>query len=326
MKAIVHTKYGSPDFLELKEINKPIPNDLEVLIKVHASSINDWDFGLLEGKPYFMRCFYGLFKPSSKVKILGCDVSGSIEAMGKNVRRFRIGDNVYGDINACGFGGYAEYVCVNENALELKPDGLSFVEAAAVPHAATLAWQGLYDNGQFLPGKKLLVNGAGGGVGPIVLQLAKLHGVEVTGVDSKEKLTMLLSIGFDHVIDYEQEDFTRNGKSYDFIFDVKINRSPFDYLRALKPNGTYVTIGGSTVRFLQALLVGKWISKTKKKNIRILGLEANRGLAEMKELLEAGKIKPIVEGPFALSEVPEAMRLYAEAQQKGRIVIKCSQD
>ena len=319
MKAIINSRYGSPDLLELKEVDKPVPDDDEVLIMVYASSVNDWDAGLVKGTPLALRPFFGWLKP--RVQIIGCDVAGVVESVGKNVKRFQPGDAVYGDIHACGFGAYAEYVCVDENALEPKPSTLSFEEAAAIPHAATLAWQGLYDKGQLQSGQELLINGAGGGVGPIALQLAKLHGLEVTGVDSGEKLTLLRSMGFDHVIDYRQEDFTRSGNTYDLILDVKTNRSPFDYARALKPNGCYVTVGGSMVRLLQTLLFGGWISRTKQKDMRILALQANRGLAEMAELFETGKIVPIVEGPYSLSEVPEAIRLFSKAEQKGRIVI-----
>ena len=319
MKAIINSRYGSPDLLELQDVDKPVPAGDEVLIRVHASSVNDWDLGLIEGKPLVLRPVFGWFKP--KVKILGCDVAGVVESVGKNAKRFKPGDAVYGDIHACGFGAFAEYVCANEDALEEKPPKLSFEQAAAIPHAATLAWQGLYDKGQLRSGQTLLINGAGGGVGPIALQLAKLHSVEVTGVDSGEKVPMLREMGFDHVIDYTKQDFTRSGNTYDLIFDVKTSRSPFDYARALKPGGCYVTIGGSVVRLLQVQLLGRWIARTKNRSIRLLTLQANRGLAEMAELFETGKIVPIVEGPYPLSEVPEAIRLFSKAGQKGRIVI-----
>ena len=316
MKAIVYTKYGSPDVLELQEVEKPIPKDDEVLIKVHAASINDWDWGLLQGK---QPRFWGLLKP--KYKILGCDIAGRVEAVGIRVKQLQPGDEVFGDLCASGFGGFAEYVCAPENALALKPVSMTFNEAAAIPQAAMLAVQGLLDKGQIQQGQKLLINGAGGGVGTFAVQIAKLYGVEVTGVDSLGKLDMLRSMGFDHIIDYAQEDFTKNGLCYDLILDVKTNRSVFDYTRALNPNGTYVTVGGSLPRIFLALILGPWISMISKKNIRIVGLKPNKDLAYMNALFEAGKLKPVIDGPYELREVPEAMRYFGEGNHKGKVVI-----
>jgi NADPH:quinone reductase-like Zn-dependent oxidoreductase len=273
MKAIVFTKYGTPDVLELKEIDKPVPKDDEVLIKVYAVSINDWDLGLLQGD-LINRLINGLFKP--KIKILGSDIAGRIEAVGKNVKKFQPGDEVYGDLSGS-WGGFAEYVCARENALALKPASMSFEEAAAIPQAAMLAIQGLRDKGQIQSGQKLLINGAGGGVGTFAVQIAKLYGVEVTGVDSSGKLDMMRSMGFDHVIDYKQEDFTKNGQRYDLILDVKTNRSIFDYTRVLSRNGIYVTVGGSLVRLLQALFLGPWISMISKKKICFVALKGKQG-------------------------------------------------
>ena len=318
MKAMVFTKYGTPDVLELKEVDKPIPRDDEVLIKVCAVSINDWDWNLLQGIPFINRLLYGLLKP--KKKILGSDIAGRIEAVGKNVDQFQPGDEVFGDLSG-DWGGFAEYVCARENALALKPAGMTFDEAAAIPQAAMLAIQGLRDKGQIQQGQKLLINGAGGGVGTFAVQIAKLYGVEVTGVDSSGKLDMLSSMGFDQVIDYTQEDFTKNGQCYDLILDVKTNRSIFDYARALSPNGIYVTVGGSMARLFQALILGPWISMISKKKIRIVGLKPNKDLAYMNELFEAGKVKPVIDGPYKLSEVPEAIRYFGEGNHKGKVVI-----
>ena len=319
MKAIVQTKYGPPDFLELKEVPKPVPADYEVLVRVHASSVNDWDIGFVEGPPLSLRPIFGWFKP--RVQIAGCDVAGVVEATGKDVEGFAPGDAVYGDIHACGFGAYAEYVCPKADALLPKPSALSFVEAAAVPHAATLAWQGLYDKGHLQSGQELLINGAGGGVGPIALQLAKLDGVEVTGVDSGEKLAMLRSLGCDHTIDYREKDFTRTGKRYDLILDVRTKRSPFAFVRALEPGGSYVTVGGTSFRLQQVLLFGGLISRTRNRNIRLHILKPNRGLAQMAELFEAGKMIPVVDGPYPLEQAPEALKRFSDARQIGRIVI-----
>ena len=318
MKAIVYTKYGTPDVLELKEVSKPTPKDDEVLIKVHAVSINDWDWGLLQGIPFTNRLFSGLLKP--KKKILGSDIAGRIEAVGKNVEQFQPGDEVYGDLTG-NWGGFAEFVCARENALALKPASMTFDEAAAIPQAAMLALQGLRDKGQIRQGQKLLINGAGGGVGTFAVQIAKLYGVEVTGVDSSGKLDMLRSMGFDQVIDYTQEDFTKSGQCYDLILDVKTSRSIFAYMRALSPNGIYVTVGGSGARILQALFLGPWISMIRKKSVRIVLLKPNKDLAYMNELFEAGKVKPVIDGPYKLSEVPEAMRYFGTGKHKGKVVI-----
>lgn len=257
MKAVVYTEYGGPEVLQIKEIEKPTVGDNEVLIKVHAVSINDWDWALVEGTIFVNRLLYGLFKP--KKQILGSDVAGRVEAVGKNVQRFKIGDEVYGDLSGK-WGGFAEYVCASETELALKPPGMTFREAAAIPQAAMLALQGLIDKGKIRPGQRLLINGAGGGVGTFGLQIAKLNGVEVTVVDSAPKLEMLRSLGATHVIDYKVEDFTKGGTHYDLILDAKTNRSIFNYLRALTPNGKYVTVGGSMSRLFQAMLVGPLVS------------------------------------------------------------------
>ena len=318
MKAIVYTKYGTPDVLELKEVDKPIPKENEVLIKVYAVSINDWDRGLLQGIPFINRLLNGLLKP--KKKILGSDIAGRIEEVGKNVEKFQIGDEVFGDLSG-DWGGFAEYVCARENALALKPASMTFNEAAAIPQAAMLAIQGLRDKGQIQQGQKLLINGAGGGVGTFAIQIAKLYGAEVTAVDSPGKLDMLRSMGAEHVIDYTQEDFTTHGQCYDLILDVKTSRSIFDCARALSPNGTYVTVGGSMARLFQALFLVPLISMISEKHIRIVSLKPNKDLSYMNELFEAGKVVPVIDGPYKLSEVPKAFRHFGEGRHKGKVVI-----
>ena len=321
MKAVVYEKYGSPDVLELREVERPTAKDDEVLVRVHAVSINDWDWALLQGLPVAFRLLSGILGP--KQKILGSDIAGRIEAVGKNAKRFRIGDEVFGDLSgrSGGWGGFAEYVCAPETALALKPATMSFVQAAAIPQAAMLAVQGLVDRGGIRPGQKLLINGAGGGVGTFALQIAKLYGVEVTGVDSAAKLDLLRSMGFDKVIDYTREDFTRNGLRYDLILDVKTNRSIFDYMRALSPGGTYVTVGGSMIRLLQIACVGPLISMTSKKAMRVVMLKQNKDLAYMCELFEAGKLKPVIDRLRRLDELPEAMRSFGAGTHKGKVVI-----
>lgn len=317
MKAIIYTKYGGPEVLQSKEVEKPLPKDDEVLVKVYAVSLNDWDWGLLQGD-FINRLLNGLLKP--KKKILGSDIAGRIEAIGKNVKKFQTGDEVYGDLSGQ-WGGLAEYVCARENALALKPATMSFIEAAAIPQAGMLTVQGLIDKGQIQPGQKLLINGAGGGVGTFGIQIAKLYGAEVTGVDNTGKLDMLRSMGFDHVIDYTKEDFTKNGKCYDLILDAKTNRSIFNYPRVLSRNGVYVTVGGDIARLLQALLLGPFISMFSKKHIRIVALKPNKDLAYMNELFEAGKMKPVIDGPYKLDEVTDAFALFGKGNHKGKVVI-----
>ena len=319
MKAIVLTKYGTPDDLELRDVGTPIPKDDEVLIKVHASAVNDWDWGLVRGNPFYIRALVGLLAP--KTSIIGCDVAGQVEAVGNGVTTLKAGDDVYGDLSESDFGGFAEYVCASQESVALMPRNLTYEHAAALPHAAMLAQQSLCGIAGIAEGQTLLINGAGGGVGTLGLQLAKLHGIEVTGVDSRDKQAFLRSIGFDHAVDYSKEDFTRTGLSYDVILDVKTNRSPFAYARALKPNGTYVTVGGSTPRLLQCLLVGRLISGTRSRHVRILGLKPNRGLDDMTELVAAGHVVPSIDSIYPLSEVPEALRRFGAALHKGKIVI-----
>ena len=320
MKAIVYTKYGSPDILHLKEVAKPTPKDNEVLVKVHAASVNSWDWDLLRGTPFIVRLAGGgLLKPRNKIP--GADVAGRVEAVGRNVEQFQPGDEVFGDLCQCGWGGFAEYACARENALALKSASMTFEEAAAVPQAAVMALQGLRDKGQVQPGQKVLINGAGGGVGTFAVQIAKSFGAEVTGVDSSRKLDMVRSIGADHVIDYTKEDFTKNGQCYDLIIDTAIYRSFLDYKRSLSPKGIYVSVGGSMARVFQVMFLGPWASMTGSKKMGVLALKPNKGLDYLKELFEAGKIVPAIDRRYPLSEVPEALRYFGEGRARGKIVI-----
>jgi len=317
MKAIVYTKYGLPDVLQLKEVAKPYPKDNEVLIKVQAASINDWDWGLLQGTPFANRLQFGLLKPQKQ--ILGSDIAGRVEAVGVNVKQFQPGDEVFGDICGC-WGGFAEYVCARDNALTLKPASMTFEEAAAVPQAALLALQGLRYKRQIQPGQKVLINGAGGGAGTFAVQIAKSFGAEVTGVDSTIKLDIMRSIGADQVIDYTQEDFTKNGQHYNLILDFAAYHSIFDYKRSLSTKGIYVIVGGSSARFFQTVFLGPLISMTGKK-MGLLLHKPNKDLAYMKELFEAGKVKPIIDRCYPLSEVAEAFRYFGEGHARGKVVI-----
>ena len=318
MKAFTYSKYGSPDVLELRELEKPVPKENEVLIKVFAVSINDWDLGLLQGIPFVNRLINGVVKP--KRKILGSDIAGRIEAVGKNVKRFKPGDEVFGDLTNT-WGGFAEYVCADENALAKKPAGMTYEQAASIPQAGMLAVQGLIDKGQIQSGSNILINGAGGGVGTLGLQIAKQYDAEVTGVDNSGKLELMSSLGFDHVIDYIKEDFTQKGIQYDLILDAKTNRSVFSYLRSLKRGGKYVTVGGSNFRLLQAFILGPLIKKISGKQVHVVALKPNKDLEYMIGLFESGKMKPVIDGHYKLDEVPEAFRLFARGEHKGKIVI-----
>ena len=319
MKAIVYKEYGSTDFLNLEEVEKPTPKENEVLIKIFAASVNASDYEFVKGKPLYTR-MWGFKKPGNP--ILGSDIAGQIEAVGRKVKQFKPGDEVFGDILGK-WGGFAEYVCAPEKVLALKPDSMTFEEVAAFPQAAVVALQGIRDKGNVQPGQKVLINGAGGGGGTFSVQLAKLYGAEVTGVDSGPKLDMLRSIGADHVIDYTREDFTRNGKLYDFILDLVAHRSIFDCRRALSPKGRYAMVGGSMTALFQALFLGSLISLTTSKKMGLLGVNSNtKDLSHMIDLFGAGKIKPIIDKQYLLSEVPESLRYLGEGHAQGKVIIK----
>ncbi len=324
MKAIVYSKYGSPDVLELKEVEKPTPKDNEVLVKVHAASLNAPDLDYLRGR-FFAR-FQGLFKP--KFKILGSDIAGRVELIGKNVTQIQPGDEIYVNSFECGFGAFAEYVCVPENLVMLKPASMTFEEASTLPSSAIIALQGLRDKRQVQPGQKVLINGAGGGTGTFAVQIAKYFGAEVTAVDSTKKLDMLRSIGADHVIDYTQEDFTKSGQRYDLILDVAAHHSIFDYKRALNPKGILAVVGGSKGPLFQAVFLGPLISIFGSKKMGILAWKPNKkeDIAFLLELLEAGKITPVIDRHYPLSEVAEALRYLEEGHAQGKLVINIVHD
>lgn len=315
------SRYGSPDVLELKEVPKPTPKDREILIKVRASSVNSWDWEFLNGVPFINRLFYGLLRPKKSKRILGADVAGIVEAVGASVSRFRPGDAVFGDLWD-NWGGFAEYACAHETALEPKPGNLTFEEAAAVPQAGVLALQGLRKAGQLHPGQKVLINGAGGGVGTFAIQLAKLSGAHVTGVDAAHKLDVLRAVGADHVIDYTQENFTKTGERYDLIVDCQNFHSMFDNRRALRHGGVYAMIGGSIPRVYQLWLLGFVASLTgEDRKLCLVAEGPNKGLADLKALIEAGSLKPVVDSTYRLSDVPDALRYFGAGRHKGKIVI-----
>jgi len=317
MKAIVYEEYGSPDVLELREIEKPTPKDDEVLIKVHAASVNAMDYRFLTGTPYLARIMAGLFKP--RHKILGLDVAGRVEAVGANFKQFQPGDEVFA--LSMNLEAFAEYLCVRESQIlmELKPAGMSFEEAAAVPFSALSAQTCLRDLGQIQAEQKILINGASGAVGTFAVQIAKSYGTEVTGVCSTRNLDMVRSIGADQVIDYTQDDFAQSEELYDLIFDAVRKRSFSDCKRALNPEGIYVITEFSPTLALQQ----QWISMTgSQKMVPMVPKKlVKRDLQDLKELLEAGKIKPVIDRSYPLSEVPEALRYYGKGHARGKIVI-----
>lgn len=319
MKAIVCDRYGPPEQLQLREVPKPVPKANEVLVKIHATAINDYDWGMIRGQPYLYRLLFGITKPKNPVP--GMELAGTIEIVGADVTSFEIGDAVYGDISEKGFGTFAEYVCVDAKALVHKPKAMSFDQAAAIPHAAMLAVQGLIDVGTIKKGQQVLINGAGGGVGTIALQIAKLHDVVVTGVDTGNKLEMMESLGFDHIIDYKKEDFTQNGKSYDLVLDARTNRPILAYLRSLKPQGKYVTVGGQLGKLLQLLLLKPMISILSKKRLHLVALRPNKDLAYINTLFEEGKVRPVIDGPYTLEEVPRLIRYFGEGKHTGKVVV-----
>jgi NADPH:quinone reductase-like Zn-dependent oxidoreductase len=321
MKAIINTKYGPPDVLQLKEVEKPAPKDGEVLVKVHAASVNAWDWHLLTADIFMVRLMGGgLLKP--KHTILGADIAGRVEAVGAAITQFRPGDEVFGDISESMNGGFAEYACARENILALKPANLTFEQAAAVPMAATTALQGLRDEGRVQPGQRVLIQGASGGVGTFAVQLAKSFGAEVTAVCSTRNLDTARSIGADHVIDYTRDDFTQNGQQYDLILAVNGYHPLSAYQRALTPKGIYVMAGGSAAQIFQAMLLGSWMSKTGGRKMgNVSGKPSQPDLLILKALLEAGKVVPVIDRCYQFSEVPEALCYLGEGHAKGKVVI-----
>jgi len=324
MKAIVYTQYGSPDVLHLQELEKPAPLEDEVLLKVQAASLNAYDWHMLTADIFLVRLVAGLLKPNNT--LIGADIAGRVEAVGRNVTQFQPGDEVFGQARHA-VGGCAEYVCARENALALKPANCTFDEAAAVPMAGFTALQGLRDQGQIQAGQKVLINGAAGGVGTFAVQIAKVFGAEVSAVCSTRNLEMARSIGADHVIDYTQEDFTKNGQRYDLIFAANGYHSIFDYRRALTPAGVYVMAGGAVPQMFQALTLGPWLTKSGGQKMGALSAKVSQSdLVFLKGLLETGKIKSVIDRRYPLSEVPEALRYLGAGHARGKVVITVGSD
>jgi NADPH:quinone reductase-like Zn-dependent oxidoreductase len=318
MKAVIYTEYGSPDVLQLMEVPKPVPADDELLIKIHAVSINGSDREALIGRPLYTR-IGGLLKPGDQ--ILGSDIAGRVEGVGKNNTQFKPGDEVFGELPGYR-GGFAEYVCTRGKTLALKPAGMTFEEAAAIPQGGVIALHGIREKGRVQPGQKVLINGAGGSGGSFAVQLAKLQGAEVTGVDHTGKLDFMRSLGADHVIDYTREDFTKSGNHFDLILDLIAHRSAFAYARALEPGGTAFFVGGSVATLFQILLAGPIIRRITGKNLRILIVpQSRRDLIAITGLCTAGKIRPVIDRRYPLNEVREALQYINEGRARGKVVI-----
>jgi len=322
MKAYNIKNYGEPvKVLRLKEIKQPEPNDTEVQIKVCATTINDYDWCITTGKPFAYRLFFGIFSPRKKLMTPGMEVAGIVEQVGNNATKFKVGDAVYGDISQFGFGSFAEFLCIDEKALALKPDTMKFEEAASIPHAAMLALQGLKDVGQIKSGQKILINGGGGGVGSFAVQIAKLYNTHVTGVDTGEKLKAMESQGFDNVIDYKKEDFTKSNQQYDLILDCKTNRSLWKFLKVLEPKGKYVSIGGRSSNLLQMLYMNPILKLFSKKRMHMVMLKANKDLNFINELYEDNKINCVIDGPYTFEKIPWAIQRFGDGLHNGKIVI-----
>ena len=319
MKAVICTRYGSSDLLKLKEIDKPVPKDNEVLVKINAASVNAADLELLQGSPFIRLA--SPFRPICRIP--GSDIAGVIVETGTGIKQFKPGDEVFSDLSVCGYGAFSEYVCVPEDILTLKPSSITFEQASTLPQAAILAVQGLRDNKKISPGDKVLINGAGGGVGTFAVQIAKYFEAEVTGVDKPNKFELLRSLGVDHLINYTKEDFTRSGKAYDLIIDVVARHKVSEYEQVLKPEGVCNLVGGSMSAILQSLIMGPRISKTKDKKIDILRWKPNnkKDLEFLIKLMKSGKVKPVIERYYSLDMVPEALDHLRKGNALGKLVI-----
>ena len=314
MKAITFTSPGSPPVFEQVEIAEPIPGEDEVLLKVHAASVNSWDWEMTPKKPSMV---YLGKRSNPDHRIMGADVAGTVKAVGTDVTRFKPGDEVFGDLCADGWGGYAEYVCARERALVLKPPTMTFQEAAATPQAGLLAFQGFRKYGTLGLGQSVLINGAGGGVGSFAIQMAKSYGAKVTGVDSAAKLDFMSSLGADHVIDYRKEDFSKSKSQYDFILDMKCSRSVADYRHSLRPGGKCFLIGGKPSRLLMAVSLGSLASK----KVKLVMYKPNKYLEDLVKIIETGKVKPIIDRTYPLSDVGAAIRYIGDGHVMGKVVI-----
>jgi len=321
MKAFTYSQYGPPEALKLSELEKPTPKDNEVLVKIKAVSVNAADWRMMTADPFLARLSAGLFRPKPN-SIPGADISGVVEVIGKNVRQFKPGDKVFGEVSGSGFGGFAEYKCAKETELALKPANVTFEQAAAIPMAGLAALHAVRDVGKVQAGQKVMINGASGGVGTFVVQLAKYFSAEVTAVCSTSKLEQARALGADYVIDYTKADFTLSGSCYDVIFGLNGFRSIIDYLRALCPDGRYVMIGGTSAQLFQALLLGPILSLIGNRKVNTVFSKSNQqDLRLLGEMLASGKLKAIIDKYYQFNEAPEAIRYVEKGHAKGKVVI-----
>ena len=307
------------DALEFKQVPTPEPGRGEVRVRIRAVGLNDFDYGLITGRPLFTRLFFGLRRPKNQIP--GCDIAGEVDAVGPGANRFQLGDRVFGDLSGGRFGGFAQYVCCAETGLERMTDGMSFVDAGALSQAGTLALQSI-ECCERDDGMEVLINGAGGGVGTLGLQLLKhSHAVRVTGVDAASKLQAMRDIGFDEVLDYRRTHFTRTGKRYDLILDTKTTRWPGAYLRALKPDGCYATVGGSMPKCFLLAAVGLAKRPLKGKRLHLVAQTPNYGLATFRDLADEGALKPLIDGPYPFSELHDRLAYFLRAEHRGKVVL-----
>ncbi|RKF19475.1 NAD(P)-dependent alcohol dehydrogenase [Alginatibacterium sediminis] len=317
MKAIVYDQYGPPNVLRVADVPKPEPSDSQILVKIYALSINSWDWDTLTGKPFEYRFGSGLFKPKSSL-IHGCDIAGVIEAVGKKVIHFQVGDAVFGDLGEGGWGAFAEFICVSEDQLSIKPASMSFEKAACLAHGGNLAVQGLADCGQIKSGQKVLINGGGGTTGTLAIQIAKSFGAEVTAVDHQLKLDCMVELGADHVMNFTNHDFTQSPTKYDLIFDMKTSRRLSNYQSVLTDNGNYVTVGGKTSKILPIVLFGKLRRKCK---MHMLVYKPNKNNSYLLELFEQNQLIPVIDRCFSLDQCVEAFAYFGKGDFKGNVVV-----
>lgn len=320
MKAVIYEKYGGPEVLKLTEIEQPVPGKNEVLVKVRAASVNSWDWDRLTGKPHIYRLLSGIPRP--KLQILGADIAGIVESVGEHVAKLKIGDEVYGDLCEGRWGGFAQYACARESELVMKSSSMSFEAAAAIPQAGVMALQAIRDQKKLKAGDKILMNGAGGGVGSFIIQMARMHDLHVTAVDSAGKLDFMQSLGADEVIDYRKEDFTKNGQQYDLIVDVVATRSLKEYANSLRPGGILSVVGGRVSTILNVALFGSFYKKKDGRRLKMLVHKPNKDLAFFNELFESGRVRPVIDKIFPLHETPRALDYLGNAEVKGKVIIE----
>ncbi len=312
---MIFQQYGPIEKLQLTQKDIPDCKDDEMIVQVKHTTVNDFDWSLVQGKPIIYRLIFGVFKPKNSIP--GIELAGTVLKVGSNVKTFQEGDHVYGDISGYSWGTFAEYVSVRPNAIVKKPDYLSFVDAAATSHASMLAYQALFDAGKLKEGMKVLVNGAGGGVGVFALQMAKIFNATVTGVDSVDKHDMMKSIGYDQVIDYRKEDFIKNGERYDLIVDTKTTRWAGSFVKCLNEGGKYVTVGGDLMKIIQVFM----LQKLGRKNFEVVGLKPNKDLDQVHEWYKEGRLKPIIDGPYPIEQSVVAFNRFGKAQHQGKVVV-----